>query len=173
MFGLSAVTLAPSYLANNFPPSANLVSLFPPSLREPFGPTSPLNPCRRFFTALSRGAVRRTEDPGEFIRQIKMSLEVYIGRERERESARGDFNKTLDCKVQIEGGRPDVTRVSEVQSVPFLPARSPPMTAYLKRKLPLQRYRWQSEVLSAHLARLFELIFLRERDCFFISLLKC
>lgn len=64
-----------------------------------------------------------------------MSLEVYIERER------GDFNKTLDCKVQIEGGRPDVTRVSEAQSVPFLPARSPSTTAYLKRRLSLQGQR--------------------------------
>jgi len=70
-------------------------------------------PSRRFFTALSRGAERRIEDLREFIRQIKMSLGVYIGRER------GDFNKTLDCKVQIEEGRPDVTRVSEAQSVRF------------------------------------------------------
>lgn len=95
----------------------------------------PPPPLRRFFTALSRGAGRRTEDLGEFIRQIKMSPGVYIGRER------GDFNKTLDCKVQIEGGRPDVTRVSEAQSVPFLPTRSPSMTAYLKRRLFLKRYR--------------------------------
>jgi len=57
-----------------------------------------------------------------------MSLGVYVG--REREPRRGeDFNKTVDCKVQIGRGRPDVTRVSEVHSVSFLPARSPPMTA--------------------------------------------
>jgi len=61
-----------------------------------------------------------------------MSLGVYIGRERE------DFNKTLDCKVQIEGDRPNVTRVSEAQTVPFLPARSPSMTAYLKKRFSLQ-----------------------------------
>lgn len=132
-WGLSAVTLAPSYLANNSSPSAKLASVFLPSLagRPDRHPT----PLRRFFTTLSRSAKRRTEDLGEFIRQIKMSLGVYIGRER------GDFNKTLDCKVQIEGGRPDVTRVSEAQSVPFLPARSPSMTAYLKRRLFLQGYR--------------------------------
>lgn len=101
--GLSAVTLAPSYLANNSSSSAKLASVF---LSSPAGrPDRHPTPLRRFFTALSRNA----EDLGEFIRQIKMSLGVYIGRER------GDFNKTLDCKVQIEGGRLDVTRVSKAQ----------------------------------------------------------
>lgn len=112
-WGLSAVTLAPSYLANNFSSSAKLASVF---LSSPAGrPDRHPIPLKRFFTALSRGAGRRTEDLREFIRQIKMSLGVYIGRER------GDFNKTLDCKVQIEGGRLDVTRVSEARYRFFQP----------------------------------------------------
>lgn len=141
MFGLSAVTLAPSYLANNFPLSAKLVSLFPPSLRGPFGPTHPLpppHPFRRFFYRSFPRCRETYRGPGRIYPTDKnVSWSLYRG----RESAGRDFNKTLDCKVQIGGGHPDVTRVSEVQSVPFLPARSPPMTAYLKRKFPLRRYR--------------------------------
>lgn len=78
--------------------------------------SSPSSP-RGFFTALFHSAGRRSEDLGEFIRQIKMSLGVYIGRA-------GDFNKTLDCKVQIEAVRTLHGSV-KLGRYRFLPDRSP------------------------------------------------